>query len=448
MHAALNADHPGAIDTQNPAFRISLDEGLQAALSMAQDVTDQGGLLWGLRAYAARFDDAHLTARLSADAPRLSQRWPGFLTAYRGGRYVVATKDNMASPQGPPIGAVLVDCDGRPAETFARDRLAPFFGRWFLESQKVETAPWLFRDAMNPWAPPPARCRFETDAGVTAYDLAWRSVDTETLSSRLREIDGGGEGQIGLRAIQGGLWISLGSFEGDPSTVEAKALHALISDIGERRDQLRTSSLIVLDLRGNGGGSSSWSREIAALLWSPDWIAANRPPAPTAVDWRASDGNIAALEAYAAEYAAGGNADGAAYFGDRAAALRRAKDQGHSYWSEPLEQDDESVEGRLGRPLDARVLIVTDSGCFSACLDAVDLWKALGAVQVGRTTGADTVYIENRNLPLPSGMTAVNFSMKVYRGRTRGHNVPQVPTHVFDGAIENDEALLTWIRGL
>ncbi len=55
-------------------------------------------------------------------------------------------------------------------------------------------------------------------------------------------------------------------------------------------------------------------------------------------------------------------------------------------------------------PMKGTVYILTDFRCGSACLNAVDLWKTLGAVQIGRETNADTVYMELHEAALPSDM--------------------------------------------
>src|SRR3546814_17654673 len=49
------------------------------------------------------------------------------------------------------------------------------------------------------------------------------------------------------------------------------------------------------------------------------------------------------------------------------------------------------------------VYFVTNGSCASACLDAADLWKELGAIQIGQETSADTLYMDVRQDVLPSG---------------------------------------------
>jgi hypothetical protein len=94
------------------------------------------------------------------------------------------------------------------------------------------------------------------------------------------------------------------------------------------------------------------------------------------------------------------------------------------------------------------VYVLTDWICASACLDAVDLWKALGSIVVGRETGADTNYMEVGGGSLPSGVARVGIPMKVWRGRLRGSNVTQVPRYRFDGMMSDTPALDRWIASL
>lgn len=92
-----------------------------------------------------------------------------------------------------------------------------------------------------------------------------------------------------------------------------------------------------------------------------------------------------------------------------------------------------------------RVYVVTDSACASACLDAMDLWKALGVIQVGRETSADTLYMEVRAERLPSDLVWAVVPTKVYRGRLRGDNEAYRPDHVYNGDMSDTDALQAWI---
>jgi hypothetical protein len=99
--------------------------------------------------------------------------------------------------------------------------------------------------------------------------------------------------------------------------------------------------------------------------------------------------------------------------------------------------DSAARHARLRRPVEA-IALVTDEACASACLDFADLVRSVpGAVHLGRTTSADTVYIDTGWHKLPSG-NLLFLPLKVWRNRTRGNNealVPDVPL-ALDGVNE------------
>jgi hypothetical protein len=101
------------------------------------------------------------------------------------------------------------------------------------------------------------------------------------------------------------------------------------------------------------------------------------------------------------------------------------------------------VSARTIRP---PVLVITDPGCGSACLDAADLWLALGAVHVGQETSADTIYMDARKDALPSGIGRAIVPMKVYRGRKRGSNVPLTPAYVYRDSLADTQRLEVWVE--
>jgi hypothetical protein len=129
--------------------------------------------------------------------------------------------------------------------------------------------------------------------------------------------------------------------------------------------------------------------------------------------------------------------------------MRRAQAAGQPLWRETS-----PLGGLLGGKDKARpridpakantratVYVLTDATCASACLDAMDVWKALGAIHVGRETSADSLYMETRAQPLPSGYGQLSVPMKVYRGRPRGANQPYRPVHRIDAPMSDTPAV-------
>lgn len=171
-------------------------------------------------------------------------------------------------------------------------------------------------------------------------------------------------------------------------------------------------------------------------------------PSHVSIDWRASADNLAQIDGYLEEWlAAGESRERIVWARTISKGMREARDAGEVFW---VSRPDLSATPPDSGPLLVRgtVYVLTDASCASACLDAVDLWKPLGAVQVGRQTSADTVYMDTRTQTLPSGIGRLTLPMKIWRGRPRGHNEPHSPARLFNGDMSDDAALLEWIRGL
>ena len=188
------------------------------------------------------------------------------------------------------------------------------------------------------------------------------------------------------------------------------------------------------------------------VLWGEGAVAGVKLDSD-AVDWRASAANVASLADYRARFAAAPDADPAVtrYFATAAEGIAAARAAGKPLWREPadLYKPDSPAGPVAAVPAPAApVYVLTDWSCGSACLDAVDLWKALGAVQVGQETSADTLYMDLREDVLPGGRVRAAIPMKVYRGRPRGSNVPQVPAYRFAGDMRDTTALERWVAGL
>jgi hypothetical protein len=107
------------------------------------------------------------------------------------------------------------------------------------------------------------------------------------------------------------------------------------------------------------------------------------------------------------------------------------------------------AEALPASPVRGRVFLLTDGRCASACLDFADSALAMpGVTHVGLPTSADSVYMEVRSQLLPSGAAKLGVPIKVYRNRPRGHNVPYVPKHRYDGDLGDTAALEAWMLGL
>jgi hypothetical protein len=453
LHDDIAANHPGPVDPRDPGFAGRNDAQLALALRRASDARNYGDYFFALRQYVAAFDDGHMGFGAFGDTPN-DFRWPGFLTRYdgRGDIRVVYTSDAAKVP----VGAKLVGCDGMSADKYAAATLGRMWGRWQLASQRQKFGGFLFMDEGSRYIPQARRCRFDVDGRRREVALQWRPLGRDERRARMNIVFASRDPrQFGARVLNDGTrWYSIPSFDSDPQSRAGKALPPMIAAMRADRAALAAAPAIVLDLRGNGGGSSDWSRQIAQALWNPAAFQ-KLPPDKRYVEWRVSRANLDSIrQSYARQNAGSGlSPEMRAWFETVTDGLSAALARGDRLWRQPDEQPAQKQDAVSGRepplpPLRGPVYLLTDGSCGSACLDAVDLWRALGAVHIGRTTSADTLYMEVRQLRLPSGIAGVSMPMKVYRGRPRGSNQPVVPTYSFDGDISDTAAVENWMGAL
>lgn len=449
FHDVILDSHPGPVDAENPGFTPHLEAGLALALERARTTDSYEDWYFALQEYAASFDDGHLGLKDWAGMGHVwTAHWPGFLTGLRTGpegerHEVVFSRD----PAAPPEGAVLIGCDGRPAGDLAAEIIGRGAGRWSLPSRRAIYASTLFVDQHNPWVRRAEQCEFRVGTETRAYPLTWRELpdavrDEGFAAARSPRFTA----PIELRAWSGGQWIGLGGFNGDPASEDGVALTALQAAVETRADEIRQAPAVVFDLRGNGGGSSAWIQALATTLWGKAEVEARSPEAE-AVDWRTSEKNLATIEEY--KVLMGSNPEVLAWLSTVADGLRAARSEGRPLWRHVEEEEEAPAAPPAGSsPMTARTWVLTDSGCASACLDAVDLLKALGATHVGQETSGDTAYMEVRDEPLPGGRVVARVPMKVYRGRPRGDNETHVPVHAWTGALADTAGIEAWLAGL
>lgn len=458
LHDDIAANHPGSVNKLDPGFAANNERQLAIALQRAKNAKTYGDYFYPLRQYVSSFDDAHMSFGAFGDTPN-EHRWPGFATHYDGTGAIVVATDEPGAPV--PKGARLIGCDGLTAARYAEATLGKMWGNWSLESQRLSRGWNLFLDESSGLIPVARQCTFSVGEVRKTVTLKWRPLAIDHL---IKMLDGLMQRQrrdfSARRLADGTRWVALPSFNGNPGSPAVKALPGIIAAIRSDRAVFAAAPAIVLDLRGNGGGTSDWSQQLAVALWGQAAIDALPSGPEVHVDWRVSPANLTAIAtAYGERRGSDGfSPDTDGWYRSSIAGLGVAIARKQALWrhvdfdaeADPLPSAEKAKEptAKPLPPLSRPVYVLTDFVCMSACLDALDLWTALGAVQIGRATGADTLYMENRSYKLPRGITGGSMPMKVYRGRKRGSNQPAVPVHRFSGDISDTNALELWVRTL
>jgi hypothetical protein len=356
---------------------------------------------------------------------------------------------DITDPLLPPSGARLISCDGTPAATMADSIIQTYVGLWSINGVRPRLAPWLLVDEGNPWVRHPEACVFATSDGQSEWQLDWRSIEQSTLATLLEAAATSRKPPIGIKEFENRMWwITLSSFNSSDSLVMS-GIGEVINVVIERRAELLAADVIVFDVRGNQGGNSANGHRVAEALWGEGVMAA-LPARWSSIEWRVSAGNADFLRNFnlaRMERNFGADADVSREYRAFVDAYDDAVANNELFYRE---RTDAPTRRTLAtNPVSGRVFFLTDSWCASACLGFADLMRAIdGVTHVGTETGADAIYIDNRGVTLPSDQGRLGFSMKVYRGRVRGHNVSYAPVFVWDGSMADGEGIERWIVDL
>jgi hypothetical protein len=431
----LLADHPGATpEVGDSVFRAALGQSHAVAAARAEQVDSYQGYVATLTAFANAFGDKHVRSRPTLQLARPD--WAGVILAKHGDSWVVADEQAL-TPADSVIGARLVSCDGRTPDDWGKQILGGFRADWSVEAQQAQTAPWLLVSEGNPFVPRPVSCVFDKDGTAREARLNWRPITRDLLAVRLAKTVSFGAAGYGVRQAGGGYWIALQGLQDTRAVAVVDAVRAQVA-------AMRAAPFVILDLRGNGGGSSEFGRQIAEQLFGVAYVNAELGPAdsPCGSAWRVSPANLRELEHYRVVFANRG-ADFVRIFDNLLAQARDAAKAGKAF-SGPLSCPTTASGAAAPAPMfKGRLFLVTDGLCFSSCLDVVDDLRHLGAVQLGRTTDANTHYAEVSDRPMPSGLSTFSTMMAVEVSEPPRIG-PFEPQQVFDGDIADTAAVQAW----
>jgi len=448
VHAAILVAHPGVIDEQNPEFNKWVESGYRQAAQLTPLVVDYETLLSAVRFYTTGFRDGHL---MYSDDKRGSEdtiNIDGWRAGLRKGTYVVTQiVDDWPVPL-PPVDSEWLGCDGKLPRAIVQENVAPFTTRldgseadelradslWirFLPGRELHRCRFVAASG-HPVELAVTYRAFKTDA---FFDLIRPSVQARSSCDRHNSYERIGDAT---------LWVHVGNFSFRDDCGDAKELDVLLQQLRQEHG----FTTLVFDMRGNGGGDSSIGDRIfdaatGGLEFDP--VGVDRLPR-TYAQWRVSDLLISTAKRRVDDKVSlyGADSEQAADARRFLDAVEQARARGETWVEQPsghrvTSADVAARHGKL-RNFGGALGVVTDSGCVSACLDFVDLVKQVpGALQLGQTTGSDTVYIDTGSVPLPSGNHMI-LPLKVWRNRLRANNQAYVPDIPLKMDMRDDHAV-------
>jgi hypothetical protein len=322
----------------------------------------------------------------------------------------------------------------------AHDR---YDGDFTIESGRHEGAPSILIDQGDPFVSRPKSCVFRLEGRLRTFRLDWTAppnAEVHAAYATFRRAPS----KLGLQPWgDRRWWISV------PSMSSAQDWKGFYGDVRAHLGELRTADMVVLDVRGNGGGDSGFGDRLARLLWGDAMIDAREPilgPTVYRVSRLNRDNWARVVETTAADPQY--TEDDRAEFGHILSLYDAALARGDATFR--LGDDAPAARPKADRNLvQGRVVVLTDYACVSACLDMMDEVMAMPrAVQAGTSTSADTIFMEMTTTPeLPSGLIRLSFPHKAWVKRPRGSNVAYAPASrfVWTGSPSDDAGLRRWL---
>ena len=435
-------NHPGAApELHDLQFQERLKNAHALALKRARTVSSYQGYLFVLAGFATDMGDKHIWSRPTfvVNLPR----WAGIIVSKRGDAWVVTDTEG---DQSALMGASLISCDGEGVEDLARKNIGGFHAVWSIGAQQIQNAAWLLIDEGNPFITRPKICLFEHNAERQTVTLEWVRIKRENLLPRMQKTIGAGAAGFGVRRVGEGYWIALQDLFTDKA-------RAVVQAVEEQKTVLREAPFVVLDLRGNRGGSSVMGRQIAASLLGAAAADARLGPmldncgGPDGA-WRASEDNIKHLEfIQTTPLVLRGGPEIQKLVQDTLRNAREARAQGESLSGSINCPAPPPVAATATQPaslMKGRLLLLTDNLCFSSCLVVTDDFRTLGAFHIGQTTDAATHFVDVREQYLPSGYSLFSTLESVDPGSPIEVG-PFEPVLAYSGEIADTAALEKWV---
>jgi hypothetical protein len=387
--------------------------------------------------FVSAFGDPHFGINL-----RLADRgWTGIVVDRVDGQYrVIWSEPNWPSAL-PPAGSGVQMCDDVWIGTFLQTQLAPFSNHSVeYASTFSELAREMMFDRGLGWAP--AQCVFTLpDGSRKRFALPLQSVPAAVSQERLDAVRRRYIAQakpVGVTKLAGDkYWVGMPNFNGSRSGAAYEALY-------KQLETLPKSGWLVFDLRGNGGGDSSWgNRALAALFGAP--YAEHLAEAGGLEEYLiASEATVALLKHYISDPVfSASKADMESNLAKVEAAIRAgdkvAKVAGNA-------NTDLLAASSSARPHGPRIAAVIDRGCFSSCMNFLQQLKAIDdTVVLGEPTLGYSPFGEIARFDLPSGRGSVRLPSALFR-TTQATREPFAPDFPFTGNLADDEALARWVN--
>ena len=436
---AIATRHAGAVDGQ-PSVTVPLADGLRLARADLANVRSEQDYLRLMSRFIAGFGDPHTSINL-----RLSTRgWTGIVLDQVDGRYRVVWSEPGWPNALPPAGSIARTCDGVYTGTFLEMKLRPYLARSpeYPDSFSSLAQQAMFDQGLG-WTP--AHCVFALpDGALRRYDLPLRAVPGQVSQERLAAVRPNYRAAakpVGVTQFGAGrYWVGMPDFHGARSGPAYEALYPKLS-------ALKQPAWVVFDLRGNGGGDSSWGTRALSALYGEAYLDQLGSAMRMQKYLIADAATVTLFEEFVASPAHAHSRD---YMRAALAKVRAAISAGQKM---AATADDGAPAGAnellparsAPRPHGPRLAALIDRGCFSSCMSFLLAIRATGdAVVLGEPTIGFSPFGEITKTDLPSGRGALYIPSALYRA-DQATREPFVPDHAYPGRMSDEAALTEWV---
>ena len=427
QHIGYVAGHPNVV--------IPYQDGLALAESTLQRVKTQQDYRRLLSRFVQGFGDPHL----GIDLQLQTAGWSGLVISKVKDQYqVVWSEPNWPTPL-PAVGAVLHSCDGVWIGSYLKNVVAPFSAHAaeYAQSARVHAQSLMFERGLNTV---PKVCEFsDKSAPRRGYALSLQAVPAKVSLARITEVRRQFQARakaVDVHALSPNrYWVGMPSFEVQD---EGKAYRAMYQKLAG----LKQAELIVFDLRGNGGGASSWGTEAIASLFGQDYAAQVEQYGGSAKSMIADQPTIQLLRDYAANPAF---ASFKAEMNTAADKLTQAQQAGEKTGLVSGSKNLSLPATTATKPAGPRLAALIDHHCFSSCMNFLQQLKAIpGTVVLGESTLGYSPYGEIMPVALPGGRATLYVPTAFFTVKEAARE-PFVPDHAFPGDLRDDAAIGKWI---
>ena len=372
-------------------------EMLAGELALAADCKTEIDYTHSIKRYLASYHDHHLFM-FAKDA---AAKGTGLLVKKYDDRYfVIAKAPGLIAPQEVQARDELLSCDGKSPKTILEREILPLESYFDQTAALYENAYKLFwrSDVTGDTI----TCKFARGQQIIEAKLLWQNI---TDPDKARHPLANTRPLYTLENINGLPWITLRSMA--PNNQSGRDL---LAKFVEDAKNLRGEKKIVLDLRGNGGGNSSWGDR-----WFKN-LAGYKPVQHDKTLFWASKDNLNSFIASIDKKLRDPHItqdEKEDYLKEKS--WLQSKTNVFLDYSHAGDSVMQKEPGKQSSLYKGQIIVVTDYGCFSSCELFVKLLRSSGfATQVGIATDASTLFGEIRGVKTPSGLVEFSIPQKVF----------------------------------